>query len=38
MIKRILLNKVDFRQNNNKALFIIKYLNKIDKKRTKHAY
>ena len=31
MIKNILLIKVDFKKNNNKALFIIKFLKKLKK-------
>ena len=32
MIKRVLKNNVDFKKNNNKALFIIKFIEKIKKK------
>ena len=31
MIKNVLLKKIDFNKNNIKALFIIKFLNKIEK-------
>lgn len=37
MIKNVLKNNIDFKENNNKALFIIKLIEKI-KKKTDYVY